>query len=133
MAEAYKGYAVDSSGYLTGGAVSVLRNTLAYTDTSAKALFTIPAGAIIVEWVLNVTTLFDSDGTDQVDIGITGTAEKFASNVDVATAGLKTTGVVAAQIGAVQATAQPVLGIYVPGGSAATAGAMVIMVSFYIP
>lgn len=130
---AYGPYTKDASGYVTGGGVTTLRATLAYTDTTAKALFTIPAGAYIVQWVLNVTTAFDSDGTDLVDIGITGTAEKFAANVDVAATGLKTTGVVAAQIGAVQATAQPVLGIYAAGGSAATAGAMVILVQFYIP
>jgi membrane-bound ClpP family serine protease len=40
---------------------------------------------------------------------------------------------VAAQVGAVQSVAQPVLGIYAAGGSAASAGAMVIMVQFYIP
>jgi hypothetical protein len=134
MASAYGTYKVDStSGYPTAGTVVTLRNTLAYTNTTAKALFTIPAGAYIVQWVLNVTTAFDSDGTDLVDIGITGTAEKFAADVDVAATGLKTTGVVAAQIGAVQATAQPVLGIYTNGGSAASAGAMTIMVQFYIP
>lgn len=133
MAESYKGYAIDSSGFIPGGTVGTLRNTLAYTDTVAKALFTIPAGAVITGWVLNVTTLFNSDGTDQVDIGITGTAEKFAANVDVGSTGLKTTGVVAAEIGTVQASAQPVLGIYANGGSAASTGAMTIMVNFYIP
>jgi len=126
-------YIKDSSGYVTGGAITTLRNTLAHTDTTAKALFTIPAGAYVTQWVLNVTTLFNSDGTDQVDIGVTGTAEKFAANVDVSTAGLKTTGVVAAEIGAVQSVAAPVLGIYAEGGSAASAGAMTIMVQFYIP
>ena len=133
MAESYKGYSLDSSGYATGGIANTLRATLAYTDTTSKALFTIPAGAYIIQWVLNVTTNFDSDGTDQVNIGITGTAAKFASTVDVSTTGLKTTGVVAAQIGAVQASAQPVLGIYAAGGSAASQGAMTIMVQFYLP
>ncbi len=133
MAEAYKPYSQDSAGVPTGGTVGTLRNTLAYTDTVAKALFTIPAGAIITGWVLNVTTLFNSDGTDLVDIGITGTAEKFAANVDVAATGLKSTGIVAAEIGAVQAVAAPVLGIYANGGSAASTGAMTIMVNFYIP
>jgi hypothetical protein len=133
MAEVYAPYFVDSSGYPTGGATVTLRNTLAYTDTTAKALFTIPAGAYITGWILSVTTAFDSDGTDLVDIGITGTAEKFAANVDVAATGLKSTGIVAAQVGAVQSVAQPVLGIYAAGGSAASAGAMVIMVQFYIP
>lgn len=133
MAEAYRPYSQDSAGYPTGGQNVTLSNTLAYTNTTSKALFTIPAGAYIVSWTLNVTTLFDSDGTDLVDIGITGTAEKFAANVDVATTGLKSSGIVAAQIGVVQASAQPVLGIYAAGGSAATQGSMIVAVTFYIP
>lgn len=120
------------TGSLTS-AVYCQRATLAYTDTTAKTLFTIPDGAVIIDWVLNVTTNFDSDGTDQVDIGITGTAEKFAANLDVSTTGLKTTGVVTAQIGAVQSGAQVVKGIYAAGGSAASQGAMVIMVRYFTP
>lgn len=133
MAEQYKTPIVDSSGYASGGGVSCLIATLAYTDTVAKALFTVPAGAYVIDWVVNVLTLFNSDGTDLVDIGITGTAEKFAANIDVASTGLKTTGIVAAQIGIVQATDQPILGIYANGGSAASTGAMVIMCRFFIP
>lgn len=134
MAKSYAPYIEDGSGVPVGGnVVGTLRATLAYTDTVAKALFTIPAGAVITGWVLNVTTLFNSDGTDLVDIGITGTAEKFAANVDVSSTGLKSTGIVAAEIGAVQAVAAPVLGIYANGGSAASTGAMTIMVNFYIP
>jgi len=119
--------------FTASGVSQTLQASLAYTDTTAKVLFTIPAGAIITGWTINVTELFDSDGTDLVDIGITGTAEKFAANVDVSTAGLKTTGVVAAQVGVVQATAQAVLGIYAAGGSAATQGAAIIIVNYYIP
>jgi hypothetical protein len=114
------------------GVVHAARATLAYTDTVAKALFTIPAGAVIIDWIINVTTVFNSDGTDFVDLGITGTAEKFAADLDVSATGLKT-GVVTAQIGAVQETAQPVLGIYAAGGSAASTGAMVIMCRYFTP
>jgi hypothetical protein len=134
MAKVYKQVPVESTGDdIVGGVVNVLRATLAFGDTVAKALFTIPAGAIIIDWVINVTTAFDDTGTDQVDIGVSGTAEKFAANLDVSTTGLKTTGVVAAEIGAVQATAQPVLGIYAGQNANAAAGAMVIMCRYFIP
>lgn len=116
-----------------GGQLSVARATLAYTDTTAKTLFTLPAGAIIVDWILNVTTAFNDSGTDQVNIGITGTAAKFASALDVSSAGLKTTGVVAAEIGAVQAAATPVLGIFAGQNANASAGAMTIMALYYVP
>ena len=109
------------------------RNTLAFGDTTAKAMFTIPAGAVIIDWIINVTTAFNSDGTDLVDIGISGTQEKFAADVDVGSTGLKTAGVVAAQIGAVQGTAQAVTAIYAAGGSAPNAGAAVIMCRYFVP
>lgn len=120
------------TGSLTS-AVYCQRATLAYTDTAAKTLFTIPDGAVIVGWVLSVTTLFNSDGTDLVDIGVTGTAEKFAADVDVSSTGLKSTGIVAAQVGAVQSGAQVVKGIYTNGGSAASTGAMTILCYYFTP
>ncbi len=107
--------------------------TLAYTDTVAKTLFTIPDGAYIVEWVLNVTTAFNSDGTDLVQIGVSGTASKYALNLDVAATGLKTTGVVLTQVGVAQSGAQIVTGIYANGGSAASTGAMTIICMYMTP
>lgn len=130
---AYAGYTKDASGYASGGAVTTLRATLAYTDTTAKALFTIPAGAYITAWVINVTTAFNDSGTDLLDIGVSGTQQKFAASVDVSSTGLKSSGVVAAQIGAVQASAQAVTGLYTGQNSNASAGAATIMVQFYIP
>lgn len=123
------------TGDVTGasGMTYILSNTLAYTDTTAKAMFTIPDGAVIVDWIVNVTTLFDSDGTDQVDIGVSGTQEKFAADIDVSTAGLKTSGIVAAEIGGVQSGAQAVTAIYAAGGSAASQGAATIICRYYNP
>lgn len=120
---------------VTGDAFGLLRAqraTLAFGDTVAKDLFTLPAGAVIVDWIINVTTLFNSDGTDLVDIGVSGTAEKFFANIDVSSTGLKT-GAVATQIGVVQATAQVVQGIFAAGGSAASTGAMSIVCLYFVP
>lgn len=110
-----------------------VRATLAYTDTAAKTLFTLPSGAVITDWVLNVTEAFDDTGTDQVNLGITGTAAKFASSLDVSSTGLKTSGVVAAEIGAVQSGAKIVKGIYAGQNSNAAHGAMVVMCRYIVP
>ncbi len=106
--------------------------TLAYTDTVAKALFTIPDGAIILQWILKVGTAFNSDGTDLVQIGVSGTASKFALDLDVSATGLKTAYVLT-QIGIAQSGAQAVLGIYANGGSAASTGAMTISCIYQTP
>lgn len=124
---------VPLAGNLVPGAVHALRATVAYTDTTAKTLFTLPAGAIIVDWVVNVTTLFNDSGTDQLDIGVSGTLEKFAANIDVSSAGLKTTGIVAAEIGAVQASATVVQAIFTGQNANANAGAATIMCRYYVP
>lgn len=130
MAKVYKQIPVDDG---AGGVVQVARATLAYTDTVAKALFTIPAGAIIIDWIINVGTVFNDTGTDQVNIGVSGTAAKFASALDVSSTGLKTSGVVAAEIGAVQAAAAPVLGIYAGQNANPSTGAMSIMCRYFVP
>lgn len=115
------------------GAVYAVSNTIAYTNTTAKAMFTIPDGAVPVEWVINVTTLFNDSGTDLLDIGVSGTQEKFAADVDVSSAGLKTTGVVLAQVGAVQSGAQAVTAIYAGQNANANQGAAVVICRYFFP
>lgn len=127
----FAGYAPSSTtGIVTGPQTYAARATLAFTDTVAKTLFTLPDGAVIVEWILNVTTAFDDAVTDVIDIGVTGTAQKYAASVDVIATGLKTVGVDLTQIGVAQSGAQIVKGIYTPATSA-TAGAMTILCEYY--
>lgn len=66
-----------------GGTLAVKHNTVAYTDTAAKALFTLPKGAVIVGWSVNVRTAFNSSGTDLLDIGNTGTGDAYCADLDV--------------------------------------------------
>jgi hypothetical protein len=68
------------------------RNTVAYTDATAKNLFKIPANADIIGITLNVTTLFNDSGTDLLSIGKTGTANFYRSAFDVSSAGQTVTG-----------------------------------------
>lgn len=107
--------------------------TLAYTDTVAKTMFTIPDGAVILQWIINVTTAFNSDGTDLIQIGVSGTASKYALNVVVSATGLITAGVVLTQVGVAQSGAQIVTSIYANGGSAASTGALTLMVLYQTP
>lgn len=94
------GYATDDDGFappLFGGSLAVKVASVAYTDTSAKDLFTLPTGAVIVQWVVNVETAFNDTGTDLLDLGVSGTADQYASNLDVSSAGQIVTGFVAGQ------------------------------------
>jgi hypothetical protein len=62
-------------------------NTIAYTDTTAKDLFILPAGAQVLAVYVDVLTAFNSSGTDLLDIGKTGTANFFVNDQDVSATG----------------------------------------------
>src|SRR5262245_41996606 len=47
----------------TAGALYASTATVAYTDTSAKDLFTLPANAVVKQILVNVTTVFNDSGT----------------------------------------------------------------------
>ena len=116
------------------GAVYAAVAQLLYTNQGTPlALFTIPSGAVIVDWVINVTTLFNDSGTDLVSIGVSGTQGAFALNVDVSSTGLKTTGVVLTQIGNAQSGAQAVTALYTGQNQNATTGAMYIIARYFLP
>lgn len=130
MSTFYKSYVAGST---SSNALQTLIATVAYTDTVGKALFTIPAGAYIFQWIINVTTAFNDSGTDILDLGVSGTTQKFAAAVDVSSTGLKTALVVAAQVGVIQSTAQAILGQYTGQNANSSAGAAVIVCSFFVP
>jgi hypothetical protein len=75
-----------------GGVVNVKYAAFAYTDTTAKALFTLPKGAEIVGWNVNITTAFNSSGTDLLDVGDGTTANRFANDLVLSTAAQLVTG-----------------------------------------
>jgi hypothetical protein len=58
-----------------GGSVAALRATITFEDTENTALFEVPAGAVLIDYYANVTTLFNDSGTDLLEIG-------FADNID---------------------------------------------------
>lgn len=72
--------------------VNVSRNTFAYTDTTDKTMFVIPANSNICGITLNVQTAFDDSGTDVVDIGKSGTTNHFRNDLTVTATGQTVTG-----------------------------------------
>lgn len=74
---------------LDQGAVLMAQNTVAYTDTVAKTLFTLPAGARVIDIKVDVETAFNSSGTDLLDVGKSGTNNHFLDDLDVAATGRK--------------------------------------------
>ena len=63
---------------------------ITYTDTTATKVGSLPANSIILEVIVTVGTGFNAGGADYIDIGTSSTANKFADNVNVASAGRAT-------------------------------------------
>lgn len=81
------------------GVLSAITATIAYTDTSAVTIGTLPAGAQIVDVNIDVTTAFNAGTTNTVTVGKTGSAAAFVTATSVGSAGrasVATTGVYSA-------------------------------------
>jgi len=109
--------------------VLVCENTVAYTDTTAKAICTIPADADVIGITVNVTTGFDDTGTDVLDLGVTGTAEHFKADLDVTSTGQTVTGW--NNFGDVGASPITVEAIYTGQNTNANAGAATVIILYF--
>jgi len=118
-----------------GGVLSAVTNTVAYTDSSAVTIGTIPANAQIININIDVTTAFNAASTNTVTVGKSGSAAAFVASTSVGTAGranVATTGVYSAwaDVGAAEV---PVTVTYSQTGTAASAGAMRVTVVYRSP
>ena len=71
----------------TAGQLSAITTTIAYTDTSAVTIGTIPANAQIVDINIDVTTAFNAATTNTVTVGKTGSAAAYVTSTSVGSAG----------------------------------------------
>ena len=81
------------------GVLSAITTTIAYTNSSAVSIGTLPANAQIVDINIDVTTAFNAATTNTVTVGKTGSAAAFVASTSVGSAGrasVATTGVYSA-------------------------------------
>lgn len=110
--------------YSDGGmGLRVKRGTIARTDTSAKDLFQLPAGAVIDDLVIFGPAASNAGTTATISVGKTGTNNHFVNAFDVkGTTGAGNQHPAATNLGSVGASAITVVGIYAESGAASTAG-----------
>lgn len=99
-----------------------------HSDTAAKILGVLPANAHITRVNVFVLTAFNSSGTDLLDLGIPGTANKYINDLDIAATGVKAPTVTA--IGPVGENALPVIATFVQSVADATTGKAFIYVYY---
>jgi len=118
-----------------GGVLSAVTNTVAYTDSSAVTIGTIPANAQIIDINIDVTTAFNAVTTNTVTVGKSGSAAAYVASTSVGSAGrasVASTGVYSAwaDVGSAEV---PVTATYSQTGTAASAGAMRVTVVYRSP
>ena len=108
------------------GVLSAITATIAYTDTSAVTIGTLPAGAQIVDINIDVTTAFNAATTNTVTVGKTGSAAAFVTSTSVGSAGrasVASTGVYSAWANVGTSDVDYATVTYSQTGTAASAGA----------
>jgi hypothetical protein len=70
--------------------VHVIESEVLYTNTSQTTIITLPADAVVWDIQVEVRTGFTGTGTDLLDVGITGTAGRYQSSLDISSTGFKT-------------------------------------------
>lgn len=116
------------STYNQGHNVTSFIGSVARTDTSAKNLFTLPAGFLPTNILLAATAPSNAGTTATLSVGKSGgTGTEFLNAVDVKTAGTgggsqKPTGSASTLFGVALAAATTVTGIYAETGTASSSG-----------
>lgn len=107
------------------GMLSAITTTIAYSNSSAVEIGTLPANSQIVDINIDVTTAFNAATTNTVTVGKTGSANAFVTATSVGSAGrasVASTGTYSAwaDTGSSEVTATVT---YSQTGTAASAGA----------
>jgi hypothetical protein len=127
---------VDGDGFappLLGGSLAVKHNTIANTNTTPKNLFSLPRGAVIVGWIVNVRTAFNSSGTDLLDIGDSSVGNRFKNDLDVAAVGQIVTGWVQSELFTPLTADTQITGTYAQSVADSNAGLADVCCIYYQP
>jgi len=107
------------------GGVAVWDGVFDKEDTTAKTLFTLPAGAVPLDWWIDVTVDFNAGTNNNLDIGITGDDDYFAADLAIGTLAvyrLGDTNYVVGRVGVQLTVDTAVTVIYKPTGTTVTTG-----------
>ena len=108
-----------------GGMLSAVTTTVAFSNSTAVTIATIPAGAQIVNVHIDVTTAFNAATTNTVTVGTSASAAAYVTSTSVGAAGrasVATTGVYSAWANTGSSDVSATI-TFSQTGTAATAGA----------
>jgi hypothetical protein len=71
-----------------GGSVACVRATVVYTNTDSTAFAELPAGAVIVDYYVDVQTGFTGSTGDTLEVGFSDNADAIVDALDISSTGL---------------------------------------------
>ena len=128
-------YVKDQDGFTPpdfGGAVAVKYRAITFATMTAVTLFTLPKGAVIVGWLVNITTAFNGTGADVLDIGLAGTANAYANDLDLTIAAQLVTGFDPSAMFIALTADTAIQATYVNVAADASAGAATVCVKYIL-
>jgi hypothetical protein len=82
---------LDVDGEITGERImKVEEDQVLYSNSSITTIVTLPADAVIWDVQIEVRTAFNGSSDDVLNVGVTGTANRYESEMDISTTGFKT-------------------------------------------
>lgn len=127
----------DSDGFSPpnfGGPIAVKAAIIDFEDiTTPKVLFTLPAGAVPLDWWFDVGTDFNAGTNNNLDIGIGGDPNYFADDVGIGTQGIFRAGVsgtVFGRLGVGFDEPTDINALYAPSGTAVTTGSGIFFMTY---
>lgn len=118
-----------------GHVVSMQTAEVAFGDTTVSTIV-LPENVQVLDFTVDVTTVFNAATTNTLDIGTTATADLFAADLDLETAGRVLASSDASQLANFSQTNTDALTVvltYSQTGTAATAGAARVTVTYAVP
>lgn len=117
--------------YLLAGGVNCKAGVVTFEDDAPRTLFTLPAGAIIVNAVVNVSEAFNDGSASVLDLGLGADDDGLAVALDVEATGQITSGFVPGALFTPLEEETDITATYTGTAEDATAGAATVAV-FYI-
>lgn len=83
-------YVSDAEGFAPpkyGGSVACMYAAVDYTMITATTLFTIPRGAVLIDYMVDISTAFDDSGTDLLTVGTVADPDRYVDDLAGGVAG----------------------------------------------
>lgn len=128
------GFRAPEAGGANGGPKGVAHGEFTFTATAtAQELFTLPAGARVTDWHIEITEDFDAGTDNDLNVGTAADGDFFAAAIDIGTAGVFRAGVsgtVAGRLGTLYSEDTVITVTYAQSGTDATTGAGILFVEY---